>query len=672
MTEPSPPPEQEQAPEKVEEPPKPAKSLGPAAATLSAFSVLSLVSGIVVATRPLGQLPRLHARLVVFFTMGHVLLLGSAAALIVALWARFGPKRRVFATLAIALLAAACGVVVLEDDAAGVAERLSQIAALPFSFTLVAISIGLAMSIPAAFALGRALARRWIRLVVAAFCVAIVWANGLLLPGTYEGAHLFAFLAAAVLFAASLVDAPLPARLAKAPRWAFRVPSGLVASFGVLSLVLIPPDVTHVAMLGQPAAVLAPYALLVVDAGGDSWEPSEAERPWFESREKTPPITPSEARILPPSPIVLVISIDSLRADILADEARRPKLPGLFQIRDESAYFTEARSAGSSTAPALAAMFSCVHYSQQYWSRHPKSPGDPYPHLDPKPRFPELLSAAGIQTVTVDSAGWLINEFGIVRGFAEEKTVRVGRDYPSARTVLEPVIERIRNHQGGPLFVFAHLLDAHSPYDRALKTGPIVDRYVGELGLVDLEIRRMRNDLVRTGLWPRTMLVIMSDHGEAFSEHGMTFHGQTLYDELLRIPLLFRVPNKPPHRFSEPVSLIDLGPTILDAYGVQTPGHCMGQSLVPLLAGGKTQLTRPIVAEARLKRAIVTTDGKKIIHDTRSRSVELYDLKKDPKEENNVYDEDSAEAVEMLGRVKRFFAAHTLKKPGYKVPFRRW
>lgn len=332
MTEPSPPPEQEQAPEKVEEPPKPAKSLGPAAATLSAFSVLSLVSGIVVATRPLGHLPRLHARLVVFFTTGHVLLLGSAAALIVALWARFGPKRRIFAIAAIALLAAVAGIFVLEDDSAGVAERLSQISALPFSFTLVAISIGLAMSIPAAFALGRALARRWIRLVVAAFCMAIVWENGLLLPGTYQGVHLFAVLSAAVLFAASLADARLPARLAKAPRWAFLVPSGLVASFGVLSLALIPSDVTHVAMLGQPAAVLAPYALLVVDAGGDSWEPSEAERPWFESREKTPPIAPSEARILPPSPIVLVISIDSLRADILADEARRPKLPGFFKF----------------------------------------------------------------------------------------------------------------------------------------------------------------------------------------------------------------------------------------------------------------------------------------------------------------------------------------------------
>jgi hypothetical protein len=543
---------------------------------------------------------------------------------------------------------------------------------LPFSFALVAISIGLAMSVPAAFAVGRALARKWIRIAVAAICVGVVWANGILLPGTYEGVHLFAVLSAAVLFAASLSGAAWPALLAKAPRWVFGVASGLAVLPGVLSLVFIPSDVTHVAMLGQPASVLAPYALLAADMDGDSWEPSEAQRPWFESREKTPQIEPSAERILPPAPIVVVISIDSLRADVLADDTRRAKLPGLFQLRDESAYFTQARSAGSSTAPALAAMFSCVHYSQQYWSQHPKSPGDPFPHLDPKPRFPELLSAAGIPTATIDSAGWLLNEFGIVRGFTEQRSVRTGRDYPAARDVLVPLVDRLRNHKAGPLFVFAHLLDAHSPYDRAIRTGTPFERYVAEIGTVDLEIRRLRNELVRAGLWPRTMLIIMSDHGEAFSEHGMTFHGQTLYEELLRIPLLFRVPDQPPRRFSEQVSLIDLGPTILDAFGLPTPGHCMGQSLVPLLAGGKAELSRPIAAEARLKRAIVTADGKKLIHDSRSRSVELYDLQKDPKEEDNTYDKGSPEAVEKLAMVKKFFTAHAFKKPGYKVPFRRW
>jgi arylsulfatase A-like enzyme len=162
---------------------------------------------------------------------------------------------------------------------------------------------------------------------------------------------------------------------------------------------------------------------------------------------------------------------------------------------------------------------------------------------------------------------------------------------------------------------------------------------------------------------------VMSDHGEAFGEHGMTWHGTTLYDELLRVPLMIWTHAGPPRTVADPVSLMDLGPTILDLMGVATPARFMGQSLVPYLRGERPNLTRPILAEARLQRALVTPDGMKVIYDTRSQTVEIFDLNRDPKEEKNLF---GIAGDDPLGELRTFFQVHTLRRPGYEVPYRKW
>ncbi|HSN96639.1 MAG TPA: sulfatase/phosphatase domain-containing protein, partial [Candidatus Nanopelagicales bacterium] len=153
-------------------------------------------------------------------------------------------------------------------------------------------------------------------------------------------------------------------------------------------------------------------------------------------------------------------------------------------------------------------------------------------------------------------------------------------------------------------------------------------------------------------------------------EHGLTWHANSLYDELLRVPLFIRLPGTAPRRVEDRVSLMDVGPTILDLFGVDTPPRWMGESLTGYLRGKTPELTRPIVAETRLKRTMVMPDGVKIIHDTRNHSVEVYDITADPGELENLYQQQ--ESADRLQVLSSFFRVHTLKRPGYNVPYRKW
>jgi arylsulfatase A-like enzyme len=172
------------------------------------------------------------------------------------------------------------------------------------------------------------------------------------------------------------------------------------------------------------------------------------------------------------------------------------------------------------------------------------------------------------------------------------------------------------------------------------------------------------------GLNERAILIITSDHGEAFGEHGAQTHGTTLYEEELRVPLLIRIPSRRARKVEQLVTLLDLGPTVLDLFHQKTPGYFIGQSLVPFLIGQSPTMTRPVAAEARLKQAMIFPNGMKIIYDTRTGSAELYDLRRDPDERHDLSG-DSGKLRESLEELRSFFAIHTLRTNGYQPPLVR-
>jgi arylsulfatase A-like enzyme len=213
------------------------------------------------------------------------------------------------------------------------------------------------------------------------------------------------------------------------------------------------------------------------------------------------------------------------------------------------------------------------------------------------------------------------------------------------------------------------MMEPHQPYDRGRSQGSPHERYLAEVAVADAQIRRVLR-LLQARFGRRWALFVSADHGEAFGEHGGTEHGKTLYEELLHVPLLARGPLLAPRVVEERVGLVDLGPTILDLFGVETPATYEGQSLVPLLAGGTATLTRPLLAEGRLRRALTQPDGLKVIEDSRRKLVEAYDLATDPGETHNLFDVEPARVDGALGSLRAFFAAHTRSDGGYQPPYK--
>ncbi|MCA9542659.1 MAG: sulfatase, partial [Myxococcales bacterium] len=158
-----------------------------------------------------------------------------------------------------------------------------------------------------------------------------------------------------------------------------------------------------------------------------------------------------------------------------------------------------------------------------------------------------------------------------------------------AATALAVDFLRGRAQARAPFFAWVHLFDPHQPYVLPPGTATTDDsdlaRYRAEVIYTDLQIARLFRALETTGLLDRTIVVVTADHGDEFGDHGGQYHSTSLYDELIRVPLIVRVPGLPPRVVDEAVSLLDIAPTALDLLGVPAPATFEGRSLKPLLRG---------------------------------------------------------------------------------------
>jgi arylsulfatase A-like enzyme len=235
---------------------------------------------------------------------------------------------------------------------------------------------------------------------------------------------------------------------------------------------------------------------------------------------------------------------------------------------------------------------------------------------------------------------------------------------------MEVIRKRLTKKTVGPLFIYAHFVDPHAPYKAGRKGDPPFLRYLGEVKKVDRQLVGLMGHLDAMELTTRTMLIVSADHGEAFGEHNTHYHSKTVYEEALRVPLMVRARRLKPATVSEPVTLLDLGPTILDLFGVAAPGNTLGQSLVPLLRGETIALTRPIVVDSgRRQQALFFSDNHKAIMDLHKGTTAVFDLAADPGERKNLA---SSAGKLHLRTMKQFFALHRLRRPGYTPPRRRF
>ena len=383
-------------------------------------------------------------------------------------------------------------------------------------------------------------------------------------------------------------------------------------------------------MTRRPVALLASVAMALAVSAGASCR--KAAAPLAEH---------------PGAPVVLVC-VDTLRADRLPFHGGRIETPALSALRADSTLFTRAYTHVPLTLPAHVSLFTGL-----LPARHGVHDNLGY-RIDPSvPTLAELFRGAGYATAGAVSSVVLDGATGVSRGFdswddeiapakAYQALNRVQRPGDETREALEAWISR----QGErPFLAFLHLYEPHSPWEPPEPfRSRYADPYDGEVAAADAVVGRFVAFLKARGLYDRALVVFLSDHGEGLGDHGEAEHGVFLYREVLAVPLLVKPPKgatPPPATFDGPVQLTDVFTTLARAAGVR--GFSAPEGTVSLLeaAAGPPDPGRRVFAETLFPRIHFGWSELRSLVDARWHYIEaprpeIYDLDSDPGEQTNL------------------------------------
>lgn len=213
---------------------------------------------------------------------------------------------------------------------------------------------------------------------------------------------------------------------------------------------------------------------------------------------------------------------------------------------------------------------------------------------------------------------------------------------------VPPCAERINELDGKPARHLRHLerhatTNHESRIDLRGRTREEIARmkrhYFAKITTVDEQIGRVLDALENRGWLENSLLVFCSDHGELLGDHGLAYKW-LMYDPIVHVPLIVRYPGSVdrPGKSDELVSLIDVGPTVLEAAGVRVPPYFEGQSLMPLLRGEKVPARNHVFCEDD-DQMMIRSRTHKLVYYIHEESGELYDLQEDPDELWNLWDE---------------------------------
>jgi len=368
-------------------------------------------------------------------------------------------------------------------------------------------------------------------------------------------------------------------------------------------------------------------------------------------------------------PHIVLVVVDTLRADALGFLGSEHGTPRLDRLADESIVFTQAIAPSTWTLPSMASLMTSLHPSEHGLlgggegdEQLPQVLDEAYVTLA------ESLQQGGYRTVGIVNQIYLQWKFGFGQGFDHYQGLRghdgirinrrldreLARQEAGVPTVAGAAATSGTAADAGPLFLYLHYLDPHWPYNhrvddpvppalaaadedpglprapeaaaawvaeqgdaelrrRAVET--LAARYTLEVRWIDAVLGGLIDLLESRSLWDDTILVVTSDHGEGFWEHERLLHGHTPYEEQIRVPLLVRAPPAlgfPVGRRTEPVGLIDLMPTLLELAGLPIPEHCRGESLLEALRG-REDAERALLVDTGRERALRTRDAKLLV-----------------------------------------------------------
>lgn len=384
---------------------------------------------------------------------------------------------------------------------------------------------------------------------------------------------------------------------------------------------------------------------------------------------------------------VVFIVIDMLRADRLSAYGyERQTTPVMDQLASKGIRFANVEAQSSWTKASMASMWTGMYPErtgiQRFFHAMPAEATMPA----------EIFREAGYRTAGVWRNGWVANNFGFDQGFdlyVRPRQVRpehkVSRPPPGLRTLpgtdmdaTLSAIEFLTGSVNDPFFLYVHYMDVHQYLYTDLSpdygTG-ISDFYDGSIFWTDYNIGRIMQTLQELKIIDKTLVVVVSDHGEAFFEHGIEGHARNLYREVLDTPWMIFLPWELEEGVvvDQRVANVDVWPTILDLVGLPALPGAEGQSAVSLILAeaearsGVEETDRPLYSQ--LDRSwgkvgadpIPTTSMLKGAHrlnysSVKPENLELYDRSVDPREQRNVVADHPELANELRAEVEAFLA----------------
>lgn len=417
-----------------------------------------------------------------------------------------------------------------------------------------------------------------------------------------------------------------------------------------------------------------------------------------------------EAAAKPPPPNVILITIDTQRADSLGAYGNDGgHTPNIDRLAEKGTVFDRATSPVGTTFPAHATLLTGLN-PRRHGVRYN---GDRL--RDDVVTLAEILGEHGYETMALVTYGSMVSRGGLGQGFVRTSHAKDGtpaHSTPPAR-ITGMASGLLARKRPKPFFMWVHYYHPHSPYDVTehakadldgyegpFKDGASVKAYYrlkkkgvseadqkalralydGETKEADAAVGTILDTLEKSGLAKNTIVVITSDHGELLGEHGDIGHGPRLWDPVLQVPLVIYDPrNEEARRVSQRVGLVDLMPTLLDLVGQEVPAGLDGRSVGPAMRGEDLD-DRPYYAEVAAlapsqkkknqKRdegavAVYLGDHKLIEQDGETR---MYDLAADAGEDSPLKGDAAAERREKLQGLVSAYAGQEGRKDGQVDP----
>jgi arylsulfatase A-like enzyme len=480
--------------------------------------------------------------------------------------------------------------------------------------------------------------------------VGLELANVCILPRLYEAFH-------AGLAALAILAAPFVARLASGPRAALGNGRVVRAALALVVFAASAARATRAAEELAPAdnvrivvATHAPLLRYAVELAAAMSPPSAQD----DAGDREP--LPAGASVPLAGRDVLLVTIDALRADhVGAYGYGRPTTPSLDRLAAEGVVFERAYSQTPHTSYAVTSLMTGkymrplllqgIGQDSETWAAH--------------------LRRYGFRT-----AAFYPPAVFFIDADRFEPMRRSELDFEYAKVEFAPApqrVEQVREYlatvpDDARVFLWVHLFEPHEPYearaDHAFGDRDL-DRYDGEIAAADAGLGALV-DLVR-GARPDALVVVAADHGEEFLEHGGRYHGTTVYEEQVRVPLVLAAKGLlAPRRVAQPVQLVDLLPTVLAGLDVPRPARVRGADLGPYLLGAPLDPERErgfAFAESETQ-TLVARGPLRLVCERRIGACALYDVERDPAQASDVAAARPAEVASLRAELRAFEASH--------------